>query len=229
VRSILEPERRVWAGGPVRGLSSSASKAAEVVVIDFDAVGPDAIRAVQRACPRSALIALFPQRREADCVAALELGADYCPRPFRPVDLAARVRVAELRLFAATGRPRFYRNGPLAFDLFSGRLSIDGSVVALPASEIALLAHLAGRAGIVVAYWRLLEEAGLAGSRRGRPALRSCVMRLRRKIEREPLRPEILLAETGVGYRLAPSTAELSGRPGDSRPDAAGSACKAPL
>jgi len=38
-------------------------------------------------------------------------------------------------------------------------------------------------------------------------------MRLRRKIEREPLRPEILLAEIGVGYRLAPPSSRLSPLP----------------
>ena len=209
-RSILAPERSVCATAE---LSRSGSESADVVVIDLDAVTPETIRAVQGAYPGAALIALMPKRSETDCIAALELNADYLPRPFSPIDLAARVRVAELKLFAATGRPRFYRHGPVAFDLFSGRLSIDGRPVPLARSEIVLLAELAGRAGFVFTYERLLDEHGLAAFPHGRPALRSCVMRLRRKIEREPLRPEILLAEIGVGYRLAPSTFDPSRRP----------------
>lgn len=212
-RSILEPQRKVRAGAPVGAKSQAAAEAADIVVVDVDAVYPDAILAVQSGYPDAALIALCPERRETDCIAALDVDADYLSRPFSPYDLAARVRVAELKRFAATGRPRFYRNGALAFDLFSGKLSIEGRAVALAPSELALLAHLACRAGVVVAYERLLEEAGLVGSPRGRPALRSCVLRLRRKIEREPLNPEILLAEIGVGYRLAPPTIEPSRRP----------------
>src|SRR5208283_4162792 len=204
--SILEPDRRVIAAGPFGANPATGTPHADVVVVDLHAIDRDALAAAQRAHPGAAVIALCAEPREADCIAALEMGADYLPRPFSAADLAARVRVAELKRFAATGRPRFYRNGPLAFDLFSGRLSIDGEVVGLAPSELALFAHLAGRAGVVVAYERLLEEAGLAGSPRGRPALRSCVLRIRRKIEREPLRPEILLAEIGVGYRLAPPT-----------------------
>lgn len=214
-RSILAPDRSVRAGDRVRGPSPPASESADVVVIELDAVDREAIRAVQGACPGAALIALLPKRSETDCIAALELGVDYLSRPFRPTDLAARVRVAELRLFAATGRPRFYRNGSLAFDLFSGRLSIDGRAVTLALSEAVLLSRLAERAGVIVSYERLLDEAGLARSRHGRPALRSCVMRLRRKIERDPLRPEVLLAEIGVGYRLAAPTAVCLPRPGD--------------
>jgi two-component system, OmpR family, KDP operon response regulator KdpE len=207
-RSILAPKRSVRAARRL-----SARESADVVLIDLDAVTPETVRAARDACPGAALIAFTPKRGETDCIAALELGADYLPRPFSPVDFAARVRVAELKLFAATGRPRFYRNGPIAFDLFSGRLSIDGRAVALARSEIVLLAELAGRPGVVFTYERLLDEARLDVFPHGRPSLRSCVMRLRRKIEREPLRPEILLAEIGVGYRLAAPSSQLSPLP----------------
>ncbi len=203
IGSILEPWRRVRARG-APGAGEPMPKGAHVVVMDLDGVDSTTIGAARDAYPGAALIVLSAERRETDCIAALDMGADYLARPFSPADLAARVRVAELQLFAAKGLPRFYRNGAIAFDLFSARLSIEGRDVALARSERDLLAHLAERAGIVVPYERLLDEAGLAGLRRGRPALRSCVMRLRRKIEREPLRPEILLAEIGVGYRLAP-------------------------
>jgi hypothetical protein len=47
----------------------------------------------------------------------------------------------------------------------------------------------------------------------------SWVLSLRRKIEREPLNPEILLAEIGVGYRIAPPTNGPVRRPRDGLPD----------
>jgi DNA-binding response OmpR family regulator len=112
-RSILEPQRRVRPGGPARAKLQAFAEAADVVVVDVDAVYSDAILAFRSAYPDAALIALCPERRETDCIAALDVDADYLSRPFSPYDLAARVRVAELKRFAATGRPRFYRNGAL--------------------------------------------------------------------------------------------------------------------
>ncbi len=218
-RSILEPLRKVCGEATFRPDSLASACAIDVVVVQLAAVDPDTLAKVRSAYPDAALIVLSPERRETDCIAALDMGADYLPRPFSPYDLAARVRVAELRRFAATGRPRIYRHGALTFDLFTGKLSINGRVVELAPSECALFALLAARAGVVVAFESLLDEAGLAGSRHGRSALRCGVLRLRRKIEREPLHPEILLAEIGVGYRLAPPIDELSRGPRDGNPD----------
>ena len=171
-RSILEPGRKVSGGAPLGPESLPAARTADVVVIELNAVDPDTLAAVRSAHPDAALIVLSPERRETDCIAALDMGADYLPRPFSPCDLAARVRVAELRRFAATGRPRVYRHGALTFDLFTGKLSINDRVVELAPSERALFALLAARAGVVVAFESLLDEAGLAGSRHGRSALR---------------------------------------------------------
>ena len=50
---------------------------------------------------------------------------------------------------------------------------------------------------------RILAELGRADSASGRQALRSSILRLRRRIERDPRRPNLLLTEPGVGYRLA--------------------------
>jgi len=218
-RAILEPGCKVLSLAPIAAGQAPACDRTDVVVAEFDAVDPDALAAVGRAYPGAAVIALCPARREADCIAALDLDADYLARPFSAADLAARVRVAEGKRFAAMGVPRFYRHGPLAFDLIRRTLSIDGRAITLAPSERDLFAHLAGRAGVVVAYERLLERAGLSGSPRGRQALRSCVLRIRRKIEREPFRPEILLAEIGVGYRLAPPTVGSFHRARDSLPN----------
>ena len=130
------------------------------------------------------------------------------PKPaqtFRSHDLAARVRVAELRRFNSTARPRYYRHGPLAFGLFKGTLAIDGLPIDLSSSERTVLMLLASQTGTVATYDRLFSELGLVDSWKSRQALRSCVFGLRRKIERDSARPEILMAEVGVGYRLAAS------------------------
>jgi two-component system, OmpR family, KDP operon response regulator KdpE len=213
-RSILEPACTVIGRASV-GVDANTEQA-DIAMIDAGSVDDDVISAARRACPDAQLIALSHEFREADCVAILDADADYLARPFRAHDLAARVRVAELRRFSATGRPRTYRRGRLAFDLFNRRLAIDSRPVRLGHSELAILSLLAGQPGVVAEHKRLLAELGLDGSENGRRTLRSCIFRLRRKIERDSVHPEILLAEPGVGYRVATSSDGPSHRARDS-------------
>jgi two-component system KDP operon response regulator KdpE len=205
-RSILKPACTVIGRASLDANAHIRDEQADIVIIDAESVDQDVISTARRACPDAQVIALCREFREADCVAILDADADYLPRPFRAQDLAARVRVAELRRFNLTGRPRTYRKGLLVFELFDRRLAIDGRAVALSPSELAILSLLAGQPGAVAEYKRILAELGLDGSERSRGTLRSHVFRLRRKIERDPFHPEILLAEAGVGYRLATST-----------------------
>jgi two-component system, OmpR family, KDP operon response regulator KdpE len=217
-RSILEPACTVIGRAPLGANADIRADQTGIVIIDAESVDHDAISAARRACPDAQVIALAREFREADCVAILDADADYLARPFRARDLAARVRVAELRRFNLTRRPRTYHNGLLVFDLFDRRLAIDGRPVALSPSELAILSLLAAQPGAVVEHERLLAELGLEGSENDRRALRSCVFRLRRKIERDSLHPEILLAEAGVGYRLAMSSEAPPHRARDSLP-----------
>jgi two-component system KDP operon response regulator KdpE len=217
VRSILEPACKVTGRASLlEGDADIAAQNPDVVIVDV--VERDALSAARRVGPDAQVIALCREYREADCVAVLEADADYLPRPFRAEDLAARVRVAELRRFNATGRPRTYRNGLLAFDRFNRRLAIDGRRVALSPSEVAVLSLLAAQPGAVAEFKLILAELGLDCSERSRGTLRSHVLRLRGKIERDPIHPEILLAEAGVGYRLAEPTEEPPHRARDSLP-----------
>jgi two-component system, OmpR family, KDP operon response regulator KdpE len=86
-----------------------------------------------------------------------------------------------------------------------------GERIALAPSELGVLTILAGSAGYVATFGRILAGLGRTDSAAGRRALRASVFRLRRRIERDPQRPDLLLAEAGVGYRLAPETdAEVS-------------------
>jgi DNA-binding response OmpR family regulator len=125
-RSILKPACTVIGRASLGANADIRDEQADIVIIDAESVDQDVISTARRACPDAQVIALCSELREADCVAILDADADYLARPFRAHDLAARVRVAELRRFTATGRPRAYRKGQLAFDLFNRSLVIDG-------------------------------------------------------------------------------------------------------
>jgi two-component system KDP operon response regulator KdpE len=68
--------------------------------------------------------------------------------------------------------------------------------------EYEILAFLVRNAGRVMTYDVLLRSVMGAGYEAATGALRVHVLDLRRKLEREPSRPRLLLTEPGVGYRL---------------------------
>jgi two-component system, OmpR family, KDP operon response regulator KdpE len=205
-RSVLEPTGCTVSSEQLFRAHAKADGSFDIVILDLPGLDLDQLRQAKREYSDAQLIAVCGGYREADCIAVLDLDADYLPRPFRPRDLAARVRVAELRRFNATGRRRYYRRGSFVIDLFDRRVVMAGERIALAPSEMSVLTLLAGRAGYVATFSRILAGLGRADSATGRRALRSSVSRLRRKIERDPGRPDLLLTEAGVGYRLAAET-----------------------
>jgi two-component system KDP operon response regulator KdpE len=217
VRSVLEPTGCMVASDQLFAATAKANGPFDVVMVDLPGLDLDRLRQAKRAYSDAHLIAICGSYREADCIAVLDLDADYLPRPFRPRDLAARVRVAELRRFNATGRRRYYRRGSFVIDLFDRKVAMEGEPIALAPSELGVLTILASSAGHVATFGRILAGLGRPDSTSGRRALRASVFRLRRRIERDPRRPDLLLTEAGVGYRLAPLTGEVSPAPSPPR------------
>jgi two-component system KDP operon response regulator KdpE len=202
LRSILTTEGRALVAQPFARLSGGAREACDVVLIDLDRLDLGVVAKAKRVFPGAEILALCGESREADRVAALEMGADCLERPFRAADLRARVRAAELRRFYAREERRYYRRGALTVDLFERRVSRDGRPLALTPSEIDVLAFLAREAGRAARFVEILEALGRDDSPRDRQALRAFVSGLRRKIERDAGRPELLLSEPRIGYRL---------------------------
>ena len=204
MRSILEPGGCKVFDGSFRDSVPGASPSADIVIVDLETPDLDRVSHIRREYPEAEIVAISRAYREADCIALLEMDVDYLPRPFRAQDLAARVRVAELRRFKATGRRRFYRRGPFVIDLFDRSVALDGEPIALAPFPRGLLMLLASSPGHLATFDDILVLFGRADTASGRRALCSTVFRLRRKIERDPQRPDVLLTEPGVGYRLAP-------------------------
>jgi Transcriptional regulatory protein, C terminal len=91
--------------------------------------------------------------------------------------------------------------GPLSIDLVSRLVTLDGRRVQLTRKEYALLHGLAVHIGLVVTHQQLIKD--IWGSRSGNiQYLRILVRKLRQKIEVDPTQPQLLVSESGVGYRL---------------------------
>ncbi len=208
LRSLLEPNGRQVVSSPVPRDDSATNNPFDIVIVDLESLHLDVISRVMRAYPDAQIIAICGAYREADCIAVLDMGADYVARPFRALDLSARVRVAELRRFKAKGHQRYYRRGSFVVDLFDRKVVVAGEPLALASSELEILTLLARNAVSVVTFGQILAALGRADSPAARQALRLVILRLRRRIERDPRRPDLLLTEVGVGYRLAAATGD---------------------
>ena len=208
LRSLLEPSGCKVVASAVPHDDSATNDPFDIVIVDLESLHLDVISRVARAYPDAQIIALCGEYREADCIAVLDMDADYLPRPFRALDLSARVRVAELRRFKAKGQRRYYRRGSFVIDLFDREVIRAGEPLALSPTELEILTLLARNAGSVMTLRQILAGLGRADSPAAREALRTFILRLRRRIERDPRRPDLLLTEFGVGYRLAAATGD---------------------
>ncbi|HIP71701.1 MAG TPA: response regulator transcription factor [Anaerolineae bacterium] len=143
---------------------------------------------------------------EADKVAALDMGADdYLTKPFGVDELLARVRAIFRRLEwskSQTGKRRVLRYGDMELDEERMTAVCRGQRLKLTQTEYDLLRYLMRHQGKALSHRRILQAVW--GPEYGDEAeyLRVYIGRLRRKIEKDPTKPEYLKTEYGIGYRF---------------------------
>ncbi len=155
------------------------------------------------------VIMLTGQGSEADKLRAFRLGADdYVTKPFSFAELKARIGA----VLARTGRsdaapqPSVIACGELVIDLDRRQARLAGRPVPLTPTEFRLLTALARRPGEVLSEEELLRLAWGPLRRHPPGYVRRYVWFLRRKLERDPTRPELIQTVRGFGYRLASHT-----------------------
>jgi two-component system KDP operon response regulator KdpE len=150
------------------------------------------------------IIVLSARGQESDKVLALDAGADdYLTKPFGIAELLARIRVA-LRHSQMGGEKQdpIFLSGPLKVDLTLRQVFVRGSELKLTPIEYKLLALLVKHAGLVLTHRLLLHEVWGPEYDTETQYLRVYMTQLRHKIEAEPAKPQLLITEPGVGYRL---------------------------
>jgi two-component system, OmpR family, KDP operon response regulator KdpE len=115
-------------------------------------------------------------------------------------ELLARMRAALRHQLQAQGEPPVFRVGGLSVDLVRRIVRLEDREVKLSPKEYDLLRLLVQHAGKVRTHRFLLHE--LWDEPTDTQYLRVYVRQLRRKIEPDPERPQYLMTEAGVGYRL---------------------------
>ena len=187
-----------------------AREPVDLVLLDLRLPGEDGMRIARRLREHSEIpiLMLTGRAEEADRVMGLELGADdYLTKPFSPRELLARIRALLRRATAratvadAIARVRAYRFAGWELNIGLRRLrSAQGTTVELTNGEFSLLAAFVAAPQRVLSRDQLLELSRLHNAEVYDRSIDVQILRLRRKIERDPSSPELIRTERGAGY-----------------------------
>ncbi len=188
------------------GYESARKGRYDVMLLDVmlpEMSGFEVIRRLRAEGDRTPTIILTAKGSEADRVKGLELGADdYVPKPFALAEVLARVGAQVRRARMDRGDGETFDAHGVHFDL--GRLLAvrDGGEIPLTPREGDILRHLRSRRGNVVTRDEFLLDvwkykSTLVETR----TVDNTLAALRKKIERDPANPEIVLTVRGKGYR----------------------------
>jgi two-component system KDP operon response regulator KdpE len=176
----------------------------DLIILDLglpDIAGHELLRMIRARNESVPIVVLSSRGDEAGKVQALDFGADdYVTKPFGMDELLARMRAALRHQLQVHGERPIFRVGGLSVDLVRRIVKVDDKEVKPSPKEYELLRVLVQHAGKVLTHKFLLGE--LWNELTDAQYLRVYVRQLRQKIETDPERPQYILTETGVGYRL---------------------------
>jgi two-component system KDP operon response regulator KdpE len=180
------------------------SKEPDLVILDLglpDIQGHELLRMIRARNESVPVVVLSSRGDEAGKVQALDFGADdYVTKPFGMDELLARMRAALRHQLQVHGERPVFRVGELSVDLVRRIVKVGSKDIKLSPKEYDLLRLLVQHAGKVLTHKYLLAE--LWDAQTDAQYLRVYVRQLRQKIESDPERPQFVLTETGIGYRL---------------------------
>jgi two-component system KDP operon response regulator KdpE len=190
-------------------LSVLAGDGCDAVLLDLglpDMDGKDVIVRI-REWSEAPIIVLSARDREAEKIAALDLGADdFVNKPFAIGELLARIRASlRGREWRFSARADF-RTGDLEVNFASRKVMVQGEEVRLTPREYDLLRTLSRYAGRVLTHRQIMAAVWGPDVAVDPQFVRVLVGQVRQKIEEEASTPKLLLTEPGVGYRLADPT-----------------------
>ncbi len=178
----------------------------DLVILDIMLPDSDGLEICKRvrSHPETAsipIIFLTARASEADRIVGLELGGnDYVVKPFFVRELLARIKV-QLREPRSEGG--LLRAGDLELDRLRRQVRLRGQPVSLTATEFRLLEYLMSRPGVVFSRSQLLDAVWGHERAVTERTVDVFILRLRQKIESDPVNPTRILSVRGFGYSFA--------------------------
>lgn len=208
VRTLLEAQRFrvVIAETAARASIEARANRPDAVLVDLglpDRDGQAVIREI-RAHSSVPIIVLSARTAETEKIAAFDNGADdYVTKPFSAGELLARVRAALRRSVRTAEQSETVVIGNTTINLSRREAVGPSGPIHFTPLEYRILSCLASRRGLVVRQDELIREVwGVAHGADDTRGLRVYVKMIRQKMEPDPRRPQFLVTEIGLGYRL---------------------------
>ena len=184
-------------------LDRLARESFDLLVLDVMLPGVDGMAICRdvRAHGGPPVILLTARALEDDRVKGLESGADdYVAKPFSPRELVARVAAVLRRV--PPGAHRTLSRGAVQVDLATRKVNAHGRAVELTSSEFALLVALMRRPGHILSRAQLLAVLPGESSQALDRTVDVHMRNIRRKLELDPAKPQLLQTVVGAGYRF---------------------------
>jgi two-component system KDP operon response regulator KdpE len=195
----------VEARGGREGLDAIRGARPDIIILDLGLPDLDGLEVCRRirAITDAPIVVLTARHGESDTVALLNAGADdYITKPFSTQELAARVAAQLRRAAAPRHAPVSINADGLLIDLRLRQVKRGPTIVRLTPIEWEILAVLVSDPGRVFTHQQLFAAVWKRAYGDARLYLRVHVTNLRRKIERDPADPRLIITEPGVGYRF---------------------------
>ena len=190
----------------------------DLIVLDVMMPGEDGLSVCRRLSAKGGtpILMLTALGEETDRIVGLEIGADdYLSKPFNPRELLARIKAIlrrSKRLPASAGALSGHRVAFAQWVLDTDRrvlLARDGSEASLTTADFKLLTVFLERPRFVLSREQLLDLVSGRAAQVFDRTIDNQISRLRRKIERDPGRPEIITTVRSGGYCLSVDVAEV--------------------
>ena len=186
------------------GIVKAANHPPDLILLDLglpDKNGQEVL-AELRNWYKSPVIILSVQKDEENIVTALDNGAtDYLTKPFRTVELLARIRSALRNAILEKNEPIVVYHD-LQMDLMNRVVKKNNTVIKLTSTEFNLLSLLVNNEGKVLTHQYLLKEVWGPTYVNESQYLRVFIGQLRKKIEDDFNVPKYIITESGIGYRF---------------------------
>jgi len=186
------------------GLQQVAMSRPDMIILDLNLPDRDGLNTLKdiREWSKTPVIVLSVKNSEKDKIDLLDAGADdYLTKPFSMGELLARIRAA-LRHSIPDGNDGVFVTGDLKIDFARRIVMKKNEEIKLTPTEYSFLKLLVQNADKVLTHNQIIDELWGSNSQPDTSYLRVYALQLRKKIEDDPAKPEYLITEPGVGYRL---------------------------
>lgn len=181
----------------------------DLVLMDVMMPQMDGIAATERIRETSNVPILFltAKSEDVDLIRGLNVGADdYITKPFKPMEVLARVKSHLRRYTQLGGQVKDQRDlisvGPICMDDGAKRVTVDDEPVNLTPLEYNILRLLMKNAGQVFSTAQIYEQVWNDPVLGSENTVAVHIRHLREKLEIDPAHPRYLKVVWGLGYKI---------------------------